>query len=593
MSRRANPAPSQTEENRREVRGLADENKKCADCKQTNRPRWASWNNGVFICIRCSGIHRGLGTHISRVKSVDLDSWTDEQTQNMRQWGNIKGNMYWEAKLAPEHVPSEAKIQNFIRTKYDLKRWAMDGGMPDPLTLVPEAGDDVPLNIVKKAQLERLSSKKAAPLSQSVRTSKVTAPIDLFGDDPVPTAPPRPNTTEPLSSRAPPPPKADSSRQQPKQTDSLLGLDFLGGSASAPPARPNSATSVATNPPGPSRPDLKQSILSLYASAPRPQPQQSSQNNSISSFGNPQSPPAQTSQQASSFGGLSDAFSGLTFSAAPQQPQPKKPSPFAGLTSPPAKPSTSSLPSFGNGGNFFSPPPNPPPTAPKAPASQPIAQPMDDFGDFSSATSPITQPTQQKSTSTPSIPPPTSSPGMDDLFDLNAPAPPPASTKPKSPSRPPENFGSPFNLSSPSTPSAPSAAISQPSKPSTTTTTTTTTMTPSNPPLPTASAFSNMDAWGSNEAWGTPDPAPAPQPVSAPETSRPAPVAASSGGDVFGGWGAATVAKPAEPKVSADEDFGGWSSAPDAGGNNSGTGGAKPVGGFGGGNDDLFSNVWE
>src|SRR6201999_61465 len=75
-------------------------NKVCADCKR-NDPRWASWNmsvsavhratcyqplhssllSGVFLCIRCSGIHRGMGTHISRVKSIDLDSWTPEQME--------------------------------------------------------------------------------------------------------------------------------------------------------------------------------------------------------------------------------------------------------------------------------------------------------------------------------------------------------------------------------------------------------------------------------------------------------------------------------------------------------------------------------
>lgn len=44
-------------------------------------PRWASWNLGVFICIRCAGIHRNLGVHISRVKSVNLDQWTSEQIQ--------------------------------------------------------------------------------------------------------------------------------------------------------------------------------------------------------------------------------------------------------------------------------------------------------------------------------------------------------------------------------------------------------------------------------------------------------------------------------------------------------------------------------
>lgn len=44
-------------------------------------PRWASWNLGVFMCIRCAGIHRNLGVHISRVKSVNLDQWTPEQMQ--------------------------------------------------------------------------------------------------------------------------------------------------------------------------------------------------------------------------------------------------------------------------------------------------------------------------------------------------------------------------------------------------------------------------------------------------------------------------------------------------------------------------------
>lgn len=53
------------------------------------------------------------------------------------------GHRYWEAKLAPGHMPSEAKIENFIRTKYESKRWVMDGPMPDPSTLEVEGDDDV------------------------------------------------------------------------------------------------------------------------------------------------------------------------------------------------------------------------------------------------------------------------------------------------------------------------------------------------------------------------------------------------------------------------------------------------------------------
>lgn len=104
-------------------------------------PRWASWNmcvlvyfffltlhictSGVFLCIRCSGIHRGMGTHISKVKSIDLDAWTPEQMdvcrfssshtvqsheharQNIQKWGNRLANLYWEAHLKPGHVPPD------------------------------------------------------------------------------------------------------------------------------------------------------------------------------------------------------------------------------------------------------------------------------------------------------------------------------------------------------------------------------------------------------------------------------------------------------------------------------------------------------
>lgn len=110
---------------------------------------------GVFVCIRCSGIHRGMGTHISRVKSVDLDAWTDEQLQSILKWGNAKANKYWEAKLAEGHIPSEAKIENFIRTKYESKRWVMDGPMPDPASLDVEGDDDVVSLIVLLSYIAR------------------------------------------------------------------------------------------------------------------------------------------------------------------------------------------------------------------------------------------------------------------------------------------------------------------------------------------------------------------------------------------------------------------------------------------------------
>ena len=75
------------------------ENTTCADCEARGLessntvarhhvlgvgfagPRWASVNIGVFLCLQCSGIHRNLGVHVSKVRSISLDSWNKDQTQ--------------------------------------------------------------------------------------------------------------------------------------------------------------------------------------------------------------------------------------------------------------------------------------------------------------------------------------------------------------------------------------------------------------------------------------------------------------------------------------------------------------------------------
>ena len=109
---------AETEANARTLRNLVKqpENKICADCKR-NDTRWASWNLGCFLCIRCSGIHRSMGTHISRVKSIDLDIWTPEQMESILKWGNKRANLYWEAHLKPGHVPPDHRVESFIRSK--------------------------------------------------------------------------------------------------------------------------------------------------------------------------------------------------------------------------------------------------------------------------------------------------------------------------------------------------------------------------------------------------------------------------------------------------------------------------------------------
>lgn len=59
-------------------------------------PTWASLNLGALICIECSGIHRNLGTHLSRVRSLDLDDWPSELTKVLMAIGNHMANSVWE-----------------------------------------------------------------------------------------------------------------------------------------------------------------------------------------------------------------------------------------------------------------------------------------------------------------------------------------------------------------------------------------------------------------------------------------------------------------------------------------------------------------
>ncbi|XP_032217411.1 arf-GAP with coiled-coil, ANK repeat and PH domain-containing protein 3 isoform X1 [Mustela erminea] len=103
-------------------------NGQCGDCGQPD-PRWASINLGVLLCIECSGIHRSLGVHCSKVRSLTLDSWEPELLKLMCELGNSTVNQIYEAQCEgpgsrkPTASSSRQDKEAWIKDKYVEKKF--------------------------------------------------------------------------------------------------------------------------------------------------------------------------------------------------------------------------------------------------------------------------------------------------------------------------------------------------------------------------------------------------------------------------------------------------------------------------------------
>jgi len=97
----------------------------CVECGDKD-PQWASYSLGSFICITCSGIHRNLGVHLSRVKSMIIDNWKREELQSMKSIGNLKSKREWFCSVPLGFEPPIATDpvilkEYFIKAKYIRK----------------------------------------------------------------------------------------------------------------------------------------------------------------------------------------------------------------------------------------------------------------------------------------------------------------------------------------------------------------------------------------------------------------------------------------------------------------------------------------
>lgn len=205
------------------------ENKECADCGARG-PKWASWSIGIFLCINCAGIHRNLGTHISKVKSVTLDKWNEDQVDNMRNTGNARAKLIYEANIPshytrPREGASAHALESWIRAKYE-KRQFIDRGRTSNYK---EKREEPNRSSTSRHQKQRSTEQKPAPpspptpqrqtesarsmLIEPVSRAPTAQSIDLLAGVFTPSPAPAPTSTQ------------QASQQQQTVPDLFAGLD--------------------------------------------------------------------------------------------------------------------------------------------------------------------------------------------------------------------------------------------------------------------------------------------------------------------------------------------------------------------------------
>ncbi|XP_015990793.1 arf-GAP with coiled-coil, ANK repeat and PH domain-containing protein 2 isoform X7 [Rousettus aegyptiacus] len=144
-------------------------NASCCDCGLAD-PRWASINLGITLCIECSGIHRSLGVHFSKVRSLTLDTWEPELLKLMCELGNDVINRVYEANLGKMGIkkPQPGQRQEkeaYIRAKYVERKFV------DKYSISSSPPEQEKKIVSKSCEEKRLSISKLGPSDQGRASS--------------------------------------------------------------------------------------------------------------------------------------------------------------------------------------------------------------------------------------------------------------------------------------------------------------------------------------------------------------------------------------------------------------------------------------